>query len=269
MVTVTVRKEYVDGPEGQIHLRRAGCAGSGERPLLCLHLTPGSGRMYEELLVEVAADRLALAPDTPGFGASDPPAEPPTIGTYARSMLAVLDAYGLDEVDVLGYHTGSKIAVELALTASERIRSLVLVSAPHYTDEELASQAESLAVPHRIEPDGSHLAAQFRELVRWRPVGTPLELIQREFTEQQRCGDRAHWGYLAAFAYRHGDHLPEVRQPVLLICPEDDLEVPTLRAEKLLRTGRFLHLPGWGHQMMITRTAAVAGLIREHSASAR
>jgi len=260
-----VRKEYVDGPEGQIHVRRAGVPGSGRRPLLCLHLTPGSGRMYEELLAEMSTDRFALAPDTPGFGASDPPAEPPTIGSFARSMLAVLDHYGLAEVDVLGYHTGSKIAVELALSAPERVHSLVLVSAPNYTDEELARQAAALAVPREIQPDGAHLVAQFAELVRWCPPGTPLELIQREFGEQQRAGARAHWGYLAAFAYQHRDHLPRVQQPVLLLCPEDDLEEPTLRARELINRGRFLHLPGWGHQMMITRTAEVAALIREHT----
>jgi pimeloyl-ACP methyl ester carboxylesterase len=263
-----VRKEYIDGPEGQIHVRRAGGPGAGARPLLCLHLTPGSGRMYEELLAEMATDRFALAPDTPGYGASDPPAEPPTIATFARSMLAVLDHYGLDQVDVLGYHTGSKIAVELALTAPQRVHSLILVSAPHYTDEELAHQAATLAVPRRIEPDGSHLVAHFRELVRWRPEGTPLELIQREFAEQLRAGEHAHWGYQAAFAYRHADHLPRVQQPVLLLCPEDDLEIPTLRAEKLINRGTFRRLPGWGHQMMITRTAEVAAMIREHTASA-
>jgi pimeloyl-ACP methyl ester carboxylesterase len=221
--------------------------------------------MYEELLVAMSADRFALAPDTPGFGASDPPAEPPTIATYARSMLVVLDHYGLAEVDVLGYHTGSKIAVELALSVPDRVHSLILVSAPHYTEEEFARQAASLAVPRRVEADGSHLVAQFRELVRWRPEGTPLELIQREFAEQQRAGSRSHWGYLAAFAYRHAEHLPKVRQPVLLLCPEDDLEQPTLRAAGLLHRGTFRHLPGWGHQMMITRTDEVAALVREHT----
>ena len=180
-------------------------------------------------------------------------------------MLAVLDHYGVTEVDVIGYHTGSKIAVELALVAPQRVHSLVLVSAPHYTDEELAHQAASLAVPRGVEADGSHLVRQFTELVRWLPEGTPLELVQREFGEQQRAGERAHWGYLAAFAYQHAEHLPQVRQPVLLLCPEDDLEIPTLRAEPLVTVGRFLRLPGWGHQMMTTRTTEVAALIRAHT----
>lgn len=263
-----VVKAYVPGPYGQMHVRFAGTPGEGARPLLCLHLSPGSGRMYTELLAEMGSDRFALAPDTPGFGASDPPLAPASIQDLARSMVVVMDHFGIDEVDVLGYHTGSKIAVELALTLPDRVRSVVLVSAPVYTTDELAAQRATLATPRTPSRDGSHLVDQFVELVRWSPPGTPLALLQREFAEQQRGGEHAHWGYLAAFDYQHADALPRVRQPVLLLCPADDLEEPTLRARSLVRNGRFLPLPGWGHQMMITRVREVAQLVRQHSADA-
>lgn len=262
--SATLRREYVDGPYGQIHVLRSGAAGAGERPVVCLHLTPSSGRMYEELLLELGQDRFALAPDTPGYGASEPPPAVPTIADYARATAAVLDHYGIESVDVLGYHTGSKIAVELALSQPDRVHALALVSAPVYTPTELAQQQRTLAMPRAPDEHGQHLVDQFRELVRWRPAGTPLALIQREFAEQQRAGERAHWGYLAAFAYQHAEHLPRVRQNILLFCPADDLEGPTLRAEPLLQRGRFVHLPDWGHQLMRTRPAEVAALLREH-----
>lgn len=220
--------------------------------------------MYEELLRDMGRDRFALAPDTPGYGGSDPPPAIPTIQDYATAMVAVLDHYGIDSVDLLGYHTGSKIAVELALTQADRVHAIALVSAPVYTTAELERQKRNLAAPRPLDENGQHLVDQFRELVRWRPPGTPLDLIQQEFAEQLRAGERAHYGYLAAFAYQHADHLPRVRQNVLLLCPQDDLEGPTLRAEGLLNRGRFVHLPGWGHQLMRTRTAEVAALLREH-----
>lgn len=262
--SVALRREYLDGPFGQIHVVRSGVLGVGRRPLVCFHLTPGSGRMYEDLLVEMGRDRLALAPDTPGYGASEPPPVIPSIRDYATAMVAMLDHYEIDSVDLLGYHTGSKIAVELALTQPDRVNAIALVSAPVYTPAELAEQQRNLATPRAPDENGQHLVDQFRELVRWRPPGTPLALIQQEFAEQQRAGERAHWGYRAAFAYQHSEHLPQVRQKVLLLCPQDDLEQPTLRAEGLLNRGQFVRLPGWGHQLMRTRTAEVAALLREH-----
>lgn len=260
----TTTKEYVPGPHGQVHVLRTVARPSGATPLVCLHLSPGSGRMWNELLEVFAGERFVLAPDTPGFGASDPPSEPLDVAGLARNLVALLDHYGIEECDLIGYHTGSKIAVETALQQPGRVRSLVLVSAPVYTEAELEAQRAALAVPRTPRPDGSHLVEQFTELVRWLPEGTPLAHVQREFAEQQRGGEAAHWGYLAAFGYRHDDALPRVQQPVLLLVPEDDLEAPSLRAEALIRRGRMLHLPGWGHQMARTRTVELAQLVREH-----
>ncbi|MBX3694488.1 MAG: hypothetical protein KF790_04895 [Steroidobacteraceae bacterium] len=43
------------------------------------------------------------------------------------------------EFDVMGYHTGSKIAVELARQRPAQVRHLVLMSTPVYTDDDLAA----------------------------------------------------------------------------------------------------------------------------------
>jgi len=56
----------------------------------------------------------------------------------------------------MGYHTGSKIAVECALTAPDRVAHAVLVSAPIYTDEELAIQRQTMGHPEDPSADVSH-----------------------------------------------------------------------------------------------------------------
>ena len=190
-----LRREYVDGPFGQIHVLRAGVPGQGRRPLVCFHLTPGSGRMYDALLREMGTDRFVLAPDTPGYGASEPPPTVPTIHDYARAMVAVLDHYDIASVDLLGYHTGSKVAVELALTLPDRVHAIASgVGSGVHASRAREQQERHLATPRPLDENGQHLVEQFRELVRWRPQGTPLSLIQQEFAEQQRAGERAHWG---------------------------------------------------------------------------
>ena len=154
---VPVRRMYVEGPDGQIHLRVAMPPEPTGRPLFCFHLSPVSGIVYENWIAEMGRDRLAVAPDTPGYGMSDPPREQPTIGDFARTMEAVMDKLEVGEADVMGYHTGSKTSVELARQQPERIKHLILVSAPVYTEEDLARQNADMGQPDELQEDGSHL----------------------------------------------------------------------------------------------------------------
>ncbi len=68
----------------------------------------------------LAQDRQVVAVDSPGHGESDLPRSEAdaTIMNYARSAWAAVDAFGLIEsggqVDLLGHHTGAKIATEMA-----------------------------------------------------------------------------------------------------------------------------------------------------------
>ncbi|MFN8534735.1 MAG: alpha/beta hydrolase [Dehalococcoidia bacterium] len=260
-----VRRQFVDGRFGQQHIRIArppeGVA--ARRPLVCFHLSPSSGHIYTKLLEEMGNDRIAVAPDTPGFGESDPPPTPPTIHDYALAAIDLLDLLGLEQVDLMGYHTGSKIAVETALTAPDRVAHLVLVSAPIYTEEELARQRETMGSPETLQPDGSHLLQGWKGLYQWRGPGMTLEMVQREFAESLRGGEKSWWGHSAAFAYLHAENLPKVKQPVLVLCPNDDLVVPTRRAKDYLKNGRLLELPDKGHGMLFLNTSEIAGIIRD------
>lgn len=262
-MTAPVRRAYVDGPHGQVHVRHSVPKSELHRPLLACHLTPGSGRMYEPLLARLGTDRLAMAPDTPGYGASDPPSRPPAISDYAAAMAAVLDHYRIDSIDLVGYHTGSKIAVCLALAQPDRVNRLVLVSAPNYSTEHLERQKRELGPSRRPTVEGTHLLRHWRGLLEWRGPGQTLRMLQDEFAEQQRGGPRAHWGYLAAFRYPHAQYLPQVKQRVLLLCPRDDLEQATLAAAGLLRNGELRRLPDWGHGMTWAHGDELAELLRE------
>lgn len=260
-----VRRLFVDGRFGQHHIRiaRPPWGVTPKRPLVCFHLSPSSGHIYTAFLAEMGTDRIAVAPDTPGFGESDPPPEPPTIHDYALAAIDLLDALDLDRVDLMGYHTGSKIAVETALTAPDRVGRLVLVSAPIYTDEELARQRQSMGNPTELAPDGSHLLRAWQGIYDWRGPGMTLEMVQREFAETLRGGEKSWWGHHAAFQYHHAEHLPKVEHPVLVLCPNDDLAVPTRRAKDYLKNGRLVELPDKGHGMLTLHTKEIAAIVRE------
>ncbi len=261
-----VRRAYADGRFGQIHYRIAEPSQASDKtPLVCFHLSPNSGRVYALWLAEMAKDRIAVAPDTPGFGESDPPPSPPEIADYATAMGELIDQLGFDQVDVMGYHTGSRTCVEIAQQRPQQVRRIVLVSAPTYTDEELAIQYKTMGTPASDETteDGSHLQRKWDGHFRWKDKDAPTIFVHREVTEALRAGDKAWWGHHAAFRLQHADHLPQVKQPVLVLCPNDDLRVPTLRAADFLQNGHIHELPDYSHGMLDVHTKEVAGVVRD------
>lgn len=246
-----------------MHYRIVAPEGADHPPLMCFHLSPLSGMVYENLLVEMGKDRVAVAPDTPGFGASDPPHDQPTIGDYADAMADLAETLGLGPMDVMGYHTGSKISIELALSRPDLVRRLVLVSTPIYNDAELEAQKATLGRPLQLDESGAHLLEVWQGHWRWRGPGQDLELVQAAVTEAFRGGPGAWWGHRAAFEYQMADRLPLVEQPVMVLCPEDDLYEPTLRAASLIKNGKLVELRGWGHGMLDVKTLEVGRMLRE------
>jgi pimeloyl-ACP methyl ester carboxylesterase len=103
-------------------------AGTGE-PVLLLH---GLGATKASMLTSVAAlgrGFRAIAVDLPGFGDSDKPLR----GAYdaaffARGIVALLDALELDSAHVVGNSMGGRVALEVGLTAPERVGRLGLLA---------------------------------------------------------------------------------------------------------------------------------------------
>jgi pimeloyl-ACP methyl ester carboxylesterase len=243
------RRLYVDGPFGQMHLRIAGEASHEQPPLICFHLSPLSSRLYERFIDGLAErGRCAIAVDTPGFGMSDAPPAPPAISDYSNAMLAVIDALGFAEpVDLMGYHTGSMIAVDLAAQWPERVRRLVLVATPIFTTTE-REHLRRIYGPTPPRLDGGHLLERWNSFVHhYLGRGLGLEQVADLFPERLLGRSNGWWGHNAAFSFAPDMRLPEIAQPMLVLNPNDDLQAETRRAVPLIRNGQILELPGWGH----------------------
>jgi len=122
-----IKRDYVQTPSGRLHCYQQG---SGP-PLLMLHETPRSGWSYAPLIERLSARYRCVAPDTFGFGLSDPLPEGASMQTLARSMFELMDALGIDSADVLGFHTGNKIAAAMAALDPARVRKTVLIGMTH------------------------------------------------------------------------------------------------------------------------------------------
>ena len=142
-----LRRAYADGPGGQVHYYDSGGLGAA---LLLLHQSPTSAIDFADTFPHfVAAGFRTVAPDLPGMGMSDAPAEPPTIAEYAAAMFAVLDHAGVEQADAVGHHTGAQVAVAMAAAQPERIGALALYGVPVMEDEQRQSHWQAIVPRER------------------------------------------------------------------------------------------------------------------------
>jgi pimeloyl-ACP methyl ester carboxylesterase len=99
--------------------------GSGA-PLLFLHGSGGAG-IWLPCMAKLAQRFDVIAPEHPGFGASDTPPWLDTIGDLANFYLDFLDRLDLDGVHLVGSSLGGWVAAELAVRNSTRLASLTLI----------------------------------------------------------------------------------------------------------------------------------------------
>jgi pimeloyl-ACP methyl ester carboxylesterase len=233
-----IRRGYIDTPEGQIHYRTAG---EGE-PLVLLHRTALSSAFFESVLPLFAAKgRTAVAFDTPGFGASDPPPEPPNMTYYAKRMVEAAALLGFDQFDLLGNHTGATIAARMAADFPSNVRHLVLWGYPMMAPEDMARVRR--AEPVEFPPDGSYVPNS------WRPPATgpiaPPVLSIRFLLERLQAGPNAYWAPRAVGNEDHAALARRITTPTLIISHQGD---PCLEgsqnAEALIPNSRYVPIEG-------------------------
>mgnify|MGYP006267939657 CR=1 FL=1 len=226
-----VRKGYADTPSGQIHYRELGDG----RPVLLLHKTPSSSVMWERVMPLLAeAGYRAIAPDNPGYGASERPASPPKdMRWYSQAMLGVLDHLGAPEADVVGFYTGASIALDLAVAAPERVGRLVLAGIAAFADEESRMEFNALIgdLGHMqkaitLDAEGKFLEAYpiawFRDFVHH-----DGDQYLDEFIAYLQCARSYWWAYEAVVRHDAFGQLAAVTQPTLCLAPSRGLPFVT------------------------------------------
>ena len=213
-MTMNIHRAYADLPHGQVHYAQCGAADAP--PVLLLHQTPRSWMEYAEVLPLLGARYRAIAMDTAGFGASDPPPGAASIEAWAAVAAQLLDALGIAQAHVVGHHTGGVIAIELAARHGAHVRSLVLSSTP-YTDAAFRRERSERPPIDAVEgsDDGSHLAQIWRKRQGFYPKGRPdlLQAFVRDALQVRGDVD----GHHAVAAYRMEERIASITQPTLVI----------------------------------------------------
>ena len=117
-----LKRAFVETPGGQLHY----CFEGSGNPIVLLHSTQRSVDEYAEMIPLLAKKRMAIAMDHVGCGDSFKPRAQPSIQDYAGPLIQLLDALGIERVNVMGHLLGAYVGVELAAAHPERIDKLVL-----------------------------------------------------------------------------------------------------------------------------------------------
>lgn len=83
-------------------------------PLLLLHGLGGTRIIWDPVIELLAAEREVIAPDMPGFGASDPLDIPPTAVNLAAAVARFCAEQGMKRPHVGGNSLGAWVALEMA-----------------------------------------------------------------------------------------------------------------------------------------------------------
>jgi len=102
----------------------------GEGPAaLFVHGVPLNGYHWRHIIERVGHRRRCIAIDLMGLGFSEiAPGQDVSFTAQARMIAEVLDALGIDAVDLVGNDSGGAIAQIFAASHPERLRSLVLTN---------------------------------------------------------------------------------------------------------------------------------------------
>jgi pimeloyl-ACP methyl ester carboxylesterase len=262
---VHVRRSYAESRFGQIHVSTAYPSGGGfdERtPVVCLHHSGGSGRLFAPILRELGHDRSVYAPDLPGHGNSDAANSKTSVVDIAAAIADFIDSLRLRNVDLAGYQLGALVAAELAITRPQLIRRVLLWGVPSYAAQDRAALLQNVPSPGSRD-DGSDVSDEWRRLLERRGPGATIGALADELGDRLRAGSNGTRAFAAMVEYPVSERLPLVKQSALVLRLKDEFWEHSGRARASLPNGSMLDLPDYGQGFLSAAPQRFTSVARE------
>jgi pimeloyl-ACP methyl ester carboxylesterase len=262
-------------------LEHAGCrlayevVGEGP-PVLFIQGVGVHGRGWSPQVEALFADFRCLSFDNRGMGASQPLTLPLSVEQMAADALALLSCQGWESAHVVGHSLGGPIALELALLAPERVRSLALLCT-------VARGRDATRLSGRMLWLGLRSSVGTRRMRRraFLEIVLPREAVRRSEADEVAARLAPLFGHdlaqqppvamkqlRALRAYDASARLGELAGvPTLVVSAEHDPIAPP-RFGRALAAGvpgaRYVELAGASHGVTIQCAEQINALLQEH-----
>jgi len=206
---------------------------------------------------EALDDRGFIMFDMPGVGESPDPLVPYNPFTMSWTAARVLDAFGIEEVDVMGLSWGGAMAQHFALQYGGRVRRVVLCAT---TAGMLMVPGNPAALTKMVNPkryvDPAFMNEHFQTLY---GGVDPDASRNRKRAHIGRLKPPSPRGYfyqlLAMLGWTSAPALPFLKQPTLVLMGTDDQIVLPINGKilrSLIPNSKLVEIKGGGHLFLLT-----------------
>jgi len=229
--------------------------GTGEPAVVLLHAFPLNADMWDEQLDALSPRWRVIAPDLPGFGRTDPPADPrsATIDHWADLVAGLIESLGVGPAVVGGLSMGGYVALALARRRPDLLAGLVLADTRAASDT--PEVAERRTVQQRQVSDGQTaevIESMLGTLLSEQTRAERTDVVERARALMTTTPPPGLVAALEAMKNRSDatSQLPSIDVPVLVIVGEHDVPSPPPVATAIAEavSGSFLEvIPTAGH----------------------
>jgi pimeloyl-ACP methyl ester carboxylesterase len=191
----------------------------------------------------LARRHRVIAYDFRGNGRSDKPDTTMTMATFVEDTVGLLDELEIPTTHLYGQSFGGMVAIELALTHPDRVRSLIL-ACTHAGPARATRPGQESKVPK----DKPYLALYAPGFAEAHPEHVAEDILVGSQNPQPAHAGRRQWE--AIQRWDGWDRLGEIRGPTLVLHGTEDRLIPVENARRLaasIPASRLALLEGAGH----------------------